>query len=183
MKCFVFFNRVLAVVLSAALYFSVSVPVFADVADWADKFFSSYPNIYSVIKTVSTQTSADNFAKLNTSAAAWRKVISEYNIPKDELRELFDICWNADSNTFISKYGDSAYNNHFDNCQNLVKVTISTLGSTSLDDFFNVVLYGDSGAELDEDNSVKVPVPALKDHIQKTNSWYYPKNTTNRISC
>lgn len=181
MKCSVFFNRVLVVVLSAALYFSVSVPVFADVADWVDKFFSSYPNIYSVIKAVSTQASADNFAKLNTSAAAWRKVISEYNIPKDELRELFDICWGHDNIAFINKYGEDNLQ-YYDSCEGLVKLTIGCLGSTSLDDFFNVVLYGDSGAELDEDNNVKVPAPTFKDHIQTANKQYYPKNASGIMS-
>lgn len=171
----VILNRVLAVLLCISVFWcSFATTVFSSaVLNWWDEFFVQSSPLYQIINDIAVNKKINDFSKLNTCTAQWRNVIKQYNIPKDELRELFDICWGHDNIAFINKYGEDKLQ-YYDTCESLVKLTIGCLNGTSLDDFFNVLLYDDDGAELDENNNVVVPVENFVQEI--TNYPHLYKN-------
>ena len=160
-------NLLPALVFSSILLINSSFNVFASsVLKWYDEFFVQSTPLYQTVKTISDNVHNSKFSKLNECIANWRKVIKQYNIPKDELRRLFDICWGHDNIAFINEYGEDKLQ-YYDTCESLVKLTIGCLDGKSLDDIFNVCLYGDDGAELDDDGDVVIPVDNFVQEITK----------------
>lgn len=160
--------RSLAVLLCVAVFWcSFTATAFSSaVLNWYDEFFVQSTPLYQTVKTISDNVHNSKFSKLNECIANWRKIIKQYNIPKDELRRLFDICWGHDNIAFINEYGEDKLQ-YYDTCESLVKLTIGCLDGKSLDDIFNVCLYGDDGAELDDDGDVVIPVDNFVQEITK----------------
>lgn len=160
--------RSLAVLLCVAVFWcSFAATAFSSaVLNWYDEFFVQSTPLYQTVKTISDNVHNSKFSKLNECIANWRKIIKQYNIPKDELRRLFDICWGHDNIAFINEYGEDKLQ-YYDTCESLVKLTIGCLDGKSLDDIFNVCLYGDDGAELDDDGDVVIPVDNFVQEITK----------------
>lgn len=184
-----FVKRFLAVVLCVAMCFaSVAVSVFAaPVVVPLLKFAASW--VVEQIGDELMNTAWNNLQpetvleNKNKFIALLRKFAIENNMDYDTAHQwLADCCGEWDI-SFIDKYGDNASEMYnimhepvYQLCNNYIyQCDLSTLATL-------VTQTDEAAPSITDDGKVQVPVPALKDHIQTTNNWYFPKNTTNRIS-
>ena len=183
------FKRCLAVLLCICVFcgsfvitvFSTDIGSAMDIADFIEYLYDNLGMI-TFQSGVQIIDGAVSLAQRSKVLVFWRDAVKKYNVSESNFRTMFDIVWQADINTFISKYGDEVYNKCFDTLQDEVKITCRVY-SGGLDEICDLIYRSDTNDyKLTEDNDVQVPVPALKDHIQTVNKLYYPKNATGKMS-
>lgn len=183
------FKRCLAVLLCICVFcgsfvitvFSTDIGSAMDIADFIEYLYDNLGMI-TFQSGVQIIDGAVSLAQRSKVLVFWRDAVKKYNVSESNFRTMFDIVWQADINTFISKYGDEVYNKCFDTLQDEVKITCRVY-SGGLDEICDLIYRSDTNDyKLTDDNDVQVPVPALKDHIQTVNKLYYPKNASGIMS-
>lgn len=184
MKCSVFFNRVLAVALSAALCLSsLTLPIFASVAgvleviglciDLAAEVSNTWEQVKPLVEEIHSLNESEDLNKSSRLLVFWRDLLKKYPLTKEQFVELCMDFYSNDTSTIMEKYGSEGVQYSE---QMYDSIAFSIIYFKGIEGLANRLFDGSADdIEIDSDNNVKVPIPALKDHIQKTNSWYYPK--------
>lgn len=184
-----FFKRVLAVVLCAAMCFaSVTVSAFASGAlefigvclDLSDEVSNTWGQIKPLIEAIHSLNESEDLNKSSRLLVFWRDLLKKYPLTKEQFIELCLDFYSNDTSTIMEKYGSRGVQYSE---QMYDSIAFSIIYFKGIEGLANRLFDSSvNDYEIDSDNNVKVPVPALKDYIQTTDKQYFPKNATGKMS-
>lgn len=176
-------NKILAALLCVSVFLcSFSVTAFAITPVEVISFLADVIGVFdgiSCLRKKSAQFKTEQHARL---LIAWSDAIQKHNVSENDFREMFDIVWQADTETFINNYGKDCFDNYFDKLQEYVKISVNVFDG-GLDGICKELYHSDNSAyKANDDGSVQVPASRLKQDIKDSTLTFYPTGNIGMVS-